>query len=150
MEEDLEFGPVEFILAAFDGDTPTGGVIDAIAELVEAGTVRIIDLVYVSRSVDGEMSWAEIDEAGIELGELELPASGLATHDDVEQLGAGLPAGSSALLLAVEFVWARHLASRLAAAGGFVVDSVRIPAPIVNAAVADAREGARLEEAEGR
>ncbi|MGN6125681.1 MAG: DUF6325 family protein [Humibacter sp.] len=136
MMEDLEFGPVEFVLAAFDGDKPDAGVIDAIADLVAAGTVRLIDLVYVSRDEDGAIHWAEVDEAGIELGSIELPASGLATHEDVEEFGGGLEPGTSALLLAVEFVWAKHLASQLAAAGGYVVASARIPAPVVNAAVA--------------
>ena len=135
---DLEFGPVEFVLAAFSGDQPDPGVIEAITELVEAGTVRIIDLLHVSKSDDGVIRFAEIDEAGIEIGEIDLAAAGLAAEEDVEHLGGGLPAGTSALLLVVELLWAKHLASRVAQAGGFVVDSVRIPAPIVNAAVAEA------------
>ena len=60
--------------------------------------------------------------------------------DHVQELGGRLPVGASALLLVVELVWARHLASRLLAAGGAVVDSVRIPAPVVNAVVEAARE----------
>ena len=136
--EDLEFGPVEFVLAAFSGDEPDPGVIEAITELVEAGTVRIIDLLHVSKGEDGVIRFAEIDEAGIEIGEIDLAAAGLAAEEDVEHLGGGLPAGTSALLLVVELLWAKHLASRVAQAGGFVVDSVRIPAPIVNAAVAEA------------
>ena len=135
---DLEFGPVEFVLAAFSGDEPDPGVIEAITELVEAGTVRIIDLLHVSKSDDGVIRFAEIDEAGIEIGEIDLAAAGLAAEEDVEHLGGGLPAGTSALLLVVELLWAKHLASRVAQAGGFVVASVRIPAPIVTAAVAEA------------
>ncbi|WP_106816412.1 DUF6325 family protein [Microbacterium timonense] len=136
--EDLEFGPVEMVLAAFEGERPDPGVIAAIAELVEAGTIRLIDLVHVSRDQDGAIRFAEIDEAGIELGEIELAAAGLAAQEDVEELGADLPPGTSAVLLVVELLWAKRLASRVAAAGGFVVDSVRIPAPVVNAAVAEA------------
>lgn len=136
--QDLEFGPVEFVLAAFEGDRPDAGVIDAIASLVEAGTVRLIDLVHVSRDDDGVIRFVEIDEAGIGLGEIDLAAAGLASHEDVEQLGGGLPPGTSAVLLVVELLWAKHLASQLAQAGGYVVDSVRIPAPIVNAAIAEA------------
>jgi hypothetical protein len=136
---DLEFGPVELVLAAFEGDRPNVGVIEAVLALADAGTIRLLDLVQVSRSASGEIDYLELDESGLELGELDLAASGLASHEDVTELAAGLPLGMSALLLVVELRWAAHLASRLAESDGFVVDSVRIPAPVVNAVVAEAR-----------
>lgn len=136
--EDLEFGPVELVLAAFAGDVPDPQVLAAIAQLVSAGTVRLIDLVHVSRDEDGTIRWVEVDEAGIELGTIELAATGLVAHEDIESLGIGIAPGTSALLLAVELLWAKHLASAVAQAGGIVVDSIRVPAPVVNTAVADA------------
>jgi hypothetical protein len=143
---DLEFGPVELVLAAFEGDRPKAGVLDAILDLADAGTVRLLDLVYVTRSDDGEIDWVELDEAGIEIGEIDLAASGLASHEDLEELSGRLPLGTSALLLVVELTWARELASRLFEADGFVVDSVRIPAPVVNAVVEEARAVGALTE----
>ncbi|GAA3634603.1 hypothetical protein GCM10022200_17300 [Microbacterium awajiense] len=136
--EDLEFGPVELVLAALPDDEPDRGVLDAIAALVEAGTVRLIDLLHIARDEDGRVTYLELDESGIDLGPLELAGAGLASHEDVQELGGSLPPGTSALLLVVEFLWAKDLASRLAQAGGFVVDWVRIPAPAVNAVVAEA------------
>ncbi len=126
------------MLAAFEGDRPDPGAIEAITGLVEAGTVRIIDLLHVSKGEDGVICFAEIDEAGIQLGEIDLAAAGLASQEDVEHLGGGLPAGMSAVLLVVELLWAKRLATQVTRAGGFVVDSVPIPAPIVNAAIAEA------------
>lgn len=139
--DDWEFGPVELVLAAFEGEDPDPGVIDAILDLVEGGLVRLIDLLHVSRDEHGGIHYVEVDEKGIELGSVELAAAGLASHEDIEELAAGMPPGTSALLLVVELVWAKQLASRVAQAGGFVVDSVRIPAPVVNAVVADAAAG---------
>lgn len=138
---DLEFGPVELILAGFDGDQPNAGVIGAVMDLVDAGTVRVLDLVFVARSPTGELSSLEIEDAPDAFGftGVELAASGLAAADDLQQLGERLPPGMSALLLVVELTWARSLASRLAEAGGFVIEAQRIPAPVVNAAVAEAR-----------
>jgi Family of unknown function (DUF6325) len=136
---DLEFGPVELVLAAFEGDRPKAGVLDAILDLADAGTVRLLDLVYVTRADTGEIDWVELDEAGIEIGEIDLAASGLASHEDLQELSSRLPLGTSALLLVVELTWAKHLASRLFEADGYVVDSVRIPAPVVNAVVEEAR-----------
>ena len=74
------------MLAAFEGDTPKAGVLEAILDLADAGTVRLLDLVYVTRSDDGVIDWVELDEAGIELGEIDLAASGLASHEDLEEL----------------------------------------------------------------
>ncbi|MET0974424.1 MAG: DUF6325 family protein [Leifsonia sp.] len=136
---DLEFGPVELVLAAFDGDSPSAGVIEAVLDLADAGTIRLLDLVQVSRSETGEIDYIEIDDAGIEIGEIELAASGIASGQDLDEISEQLPPGTSALLLVVEHRWATHLASRLLEANGFVVDSIRIPAPIVNLVVAEAR-----------
>jgi hypothetical protein len=138
---DFEYGPVELILAGFDGDEPNGGVIGAVMDLVDAGTVCVLDLVFVSRSESGELTSMELEDAPDSLGlsALELSAGGLAAKEDLEQLGERLQPGTSAILLAIELLWAKHLASRLAEAGGFVIDALRIPAPVVNAVVAEAR-----------
>lgn len=136
---DMEFGPVELILAAFEGDRPNTGVIEAVLGLVEAGTIRLLDLVQVSRGEDGEIGYLEIEDAGLPLADIELAASGLASSEDLNHLADSLPPGTSALLLVVELRWAVHLASRLAESSGFVVDAMRIPAPVVNEVVAAAR-----------
>ena len=79
--EDLEFGPVELVLAAYEGDAPDAGVIEAVLELVEAGTVRLLDLVHVARTEDG-VEFLELDESGIAFGEIELAGKGLAGEED--------------------------------------------------------------------
>jgi len=135
---DFTYGPVELLLVGFEGERPGPEVVDAFRDVVDAGTVRLLDLVHVARTEEG-VEFLELDETGIEFGQIELAGEGLVGDEDVHELGGRLPIGASALLLVVELVWARHLASRLLAAGGAVVDSVRIPAPVVNAVVAEAR-----------
>lgn len=144
--DDLSYGPVELILAAFDGEEPNAGVLDALADLADAGTIRLIDLVHVSRDDEGIVAFAELDERGIGHGAIDLAAAGLASADDVQELGSQLAPGSSALLLVVELLWAKQLASRLVEADGFVVDWTRIPAPVVNLV---ATEAAALGSREG-
>ena len=48
-----------------------------------------------------------------------------------------LPASSSALLVAFENVWAAKLVDALQEADAFVIDSIRIPADVVQAAIAE-------------
>ena len=109
---DLEFGPVELVLAAFEGDRPKAGVLDAILDLADAGTVRLLDLVYVTRTETGEIDWIELDEAGIEIGEIDLAASGIASHEDLEELGGRLPLGTSAARAALRSAMPRPRAIR--------------------------------------
>lgn len=132
------YGPVELVLAAFDGAEPELRVLDELAALAESGTIRLIDVVYVARDDDGNATFAEIDEGGIDMGALDLAASGVVAHDDLVDMASRLDPGTSALLLVVELLWAKTLAARLTEANGYVVDSVRIPAAVVNAAVAEA------------
>ncbi|WP_374193755.1 DUF6325 family protein [Glaciihabitans sp. dw_435] len=47
------YGPVEFLLIAFNDDRPSPEVTGAITELIESETIRLLDLVVVSRSETG-------------------------------------------------------------------------------------------------
>lgn len=101
-----------------------------LAALVAGGEIRLLDLLVVSRGVDGDLSSVEIEDLG--LGELELEASGIVGDDDLAELGEVIAPGTSAALLAIELVWAKRLASRFAESGGVVLRSDRIPADVVN------------------
>jgi len=137
---EFEYGPVEIVVVALQNERPSAGTLDALAELVETGQIRLLDALLVSRDQDGGLEAIEIEDLGDELDvtALELPASGLVGHDDVAEFAETIERGTSAVLLAVELVWAKRLASRFAEAGGVVLESVRIPAPVVNQVLAEA------------
>ncbi|MGO4592395.1 DUF6325 family protein [Leifsonia sp. 2TAF2] len=143
---EFEFGPAEFIVAQFDTDRPSPGVVEAILDLVDNGTVRLLDLVFVERHDDGSVDIIELEEIGDEIGitDINLEASGIAGDEDVEQIAEAIEPGSTGAVLVIEHLWAKTLASRFFESGGVVVHSERIPAPIVNAVAAEAYE----EEAE--
>jgi len=132
---EFAYGPVEILLITFDGDRPGSALSEALLELVEEKTITLLDLIFVSRSVEGDLRIVEIDELPekAQLPDLDLRELGLAGLDDVEELAAQLPPGASAAVLVVELSWARHFASVLAASGGAVLYQERIPAPVVNA-----------------
>lgn len=135
---DFEYGPAEFIVAQFDSDRPSPGVVEAILDLVESGTVRLLDLLFVTRHEDGSVDVTELEEIGDEIGMsgVTLEASGLAGDEDVEDIAELIPPGTAGAVLIIEHLWAKDLASRFFQAGGLVVHSERIPAPVVNAVVA--------------
>ena len=139
---DFEYGPVEMLLIGFEGERPGPAVVEAIADLIEGGLVRLLDLTFISRNELGEVSTVEIEDVSDEygFGGVELEATGLAADEDIAEFAEAIPFGTSAALGVVELVWAKHLASKLAQSNGTVLAFERIPAPVVNAALAELAE----------
>jgi hypothetical protein len=143
----MEVGPVDYLVVAFPGNEFTGEIAPALADLVDSGTVRIIDLAFVSKSAEGDVLALELtelapdvqaafDKMGVEVG-------GLFNEEDLIGAAEDLEPNSSAALLVWENVWARETAQAIRDAGGQLVAFDRIPHDIVQAA----REWA-LEEAQ--
>lgn len=139
---EFQYGPVDIYLVGFEGDRLDPATLSSLGDLMVSGAIRLLDLLIVSRSNDGEITVRELqefaDETGIEV--VELAATGLIGDEDVDELGANIPPGTSGALLAIELLFAKQLAANFAAAGGMVLQTERIPAPVVNAAMADAEE----------
>jgi uncharacterized membrane protein len=133
-----EIGPVDFLVVAFPGNKFRGEIAPAISELVEDGTIRVIDIAFVGKDEDGNavaMELTELDpdvqegleKAGVEVG-------GLLNEDDLMDVATGLEPNSSAALLVWENVWARKVAQAMRDADGVLVAFDRIPHEIVQAA----------------
>lgn len=142
---DFRYGPVELYLVGFESGRPDASAVAALMELIDSGIVRLLDFVLVTKDQDGAVTLTEIDEVddGFGFGDLELDVNGLTGEEDVQELAALVEPGSSAAVVALELVFAKNLATRLAASGGVVLATERIPAPVVNALVdaADEIEG---------
>ena len=57
-----EIGPVEYMIVAFPGNRFRGEIAPALAKLVEAGTIRLMDVVFVGKDADGEVMGFELSE----------------------------------------------------------------------------------------
>jgi hypothetical protein len=141
-----EIGPVDYAIVAFPGNRFRGEIAPALGELVEAGTIRIIDIAFVGKNADGEALAFELTEldpdvqAGLE--NLGIEVSGLFNEDDLMAAADGLEPNSSAAVLVWENFWARKVAQAMRDAGGQLVAFERIPHDVVQ----EAREWA-LEQA---
>ncbi|MGO4103992.1 DUF6325 family protein [Leifsonia sp. YAF41] len=133
------YGPVEILLIGFDGERPGPELRDALAAVVVEGTIRLLDLLVVSVDETGGISSAELedDADGYGLGGFVLEASGMAADEDILEMAAHLAPGTSAAMAVIEHTWARELAAALADSGGYVIHTDRIPAPVVNEALAE-------------
>ena len=56
-------------------------------------------------------------------------------EEDAEEVSDDLPANSSALLIAFENLWTARIVDALRDADGVVLDSIRIPVDVVEAAL---------------
>ena len=140
----MSTGPVDLVVVAFPGNKFTGEILPALQELVDAGTIRIIDVLFAVREGDSEVRVFELQELPSELfarfDPLVSELTGILTPGDAEKLSAGLGADSSILLLLFENTWAGKIADAMAAADGRIVLFERIPRAIVEQLVAEREE----------
>ena len=145
-EQNRPRGPVEIIVVALTAE-PDGSIAAAIADKVEAGIIRILDLVFITKETDGSVTGIELadfDQDGqLDLAVFEGVSSGLIDEDDKAEAGKVLEPGSSAGILIYENVWAAPFAVAMRRSGGQLVASGRIPVQALLAAVdaAEARTG---------
>jgi uncharacterized membrane protein len=137
---DFEYGPVEVYLIGFAGERPGPEVVAAVVDLVRGDAVALLDLVFVSKSLQGDVTVVEADEVadGYGLAGLDPAEPGLAGQEDIDELAEAIEPGTSAVTLVVEHLWARAFAEALYRADGQVLRTERIPAPVVNRLVAAA------------
>ncbi|GAA1881383.1 hypothetical protein GCM10009836_73300 [Pseudonocardia ailaonensis] len=133
-------GPVEWVALAFPGETVDPAVVPEIARLVDAGTVRILDLLLVHRSVDGAVSVTEYDSLDgpvrAALDAVDGDVLGLLGEVDLPVIAEELAPDSTALVVVWESLWAAGLAEAVRGAGGLLLTHDRIPADTVDAALA--------------
>ena len=140
-----EMGPVDYLVVEFPGSRMTGEGLPLLVDLVDRGIIRILDLQFVKKELDGSvvgLAIADLDKDGkLDLAVFEGASSGLLGQDDIDEAGAALEPGSSAGIVVYENRWAAPLARALRRGGAQLVASGRIPVQAILAAL-DATESA--------
>ena len=145
----MTIGPIQAFLIGFpENDLFEGRIADELMRLSDIGQIRVIDAVFVIREEDeiavvsvsdlDDEQRAELREAvgalvGLGLGGIDGAAAGVELADEIDadaptaaevlalELLDDLPAGSSALVLAIEHLWAVPLRDAVRDAGGIVI-----------------------------
>ena len=133
-----DIGPVDYLIVAFPGNQFRGEIGPVLADLIDAGTIRIMDVAFVTKDEDGETAAVELMDVDPEVREglerLGAEPTGLFNEDDLAAAAEELEPNSSAALLVWENVWAKDVAQAMRDAGGELFDFGRIPHEVVVAA----------------
>jgi len=142
-------GPVDYLVVEFPAGKSnfTGEMAKELLALVEAGTIRVIDVLILKKNEDGTVDATElsdIEELG-ELEKLEAQLAELLAAEDVDHLAAAMEPGSTAGVLIWENLWAAPFASAARRSGGQLIANGRIPIQAIIASIeadeASATEG---------
>ena len=132
-------GPVDYVVVEFPAGESnfTGEMATELLALVDAGTIRVIDVLILTKNEDGTvdaMELSDIEELG-ELQALEAQLAELLAEEDVEHLAAAMEPGSTAGVLIWENLWAAPFASAARRSGGQLIANGRIPIQAIIASI---------------
>lgn len=134
-----ELGPVDYVVVEFPAGASnfTGEMSAELLALVDAGTIRVIDVLILTKNEDGSVEATELSDVA-ELGELQAVEAELAellAEEDVENLAAAMEPGSTAGVLIWENLWAASFAAAARRSGGQLIANGRIPIQAIIASI---------------
>jgi hypothetical protein len=123
---------VQVLVVGFDEPSFSGEVLAELTRLREAGIVRLVDVLLVSRDADGTFETLPpppgadaglgrrvVDLLGLPEGQDEEPD---APEGDTWSLADAVPPGGTCAVALIEHVWAQPLVETIGRAGGRVLD----------------------------
>ena len=143
--DEVEWGPVGYLVVEFPGARMTGEGLRELVTLTERGIIRILDLAFVLKESDGSVSALELKDidgdGALDLTVFEGASSDLLDEGDLRDAGEVLTEGSAAAVLLYENRWAGPFVHALRQGGAELVAAGFIPLDDIAAAL-DATESA--------
>lgn len=125
-------GPVDYVVIEFTGTVPSSRTAQEILRLVDRGIVRLYDVLVVRATSSGTVEVVDPTEDGSDgltgFADLAWAHSGLLDDGDVQDAGAAIQPGSTAVLILYENTWAVPFVTAALEDGGELVASGRVPA----------------------
>jgi Family of unknown function (DUF6325) len=127
-------GPIDYLAVEWPDRHVTGEGFRLLMELVDRGIVRVLDILFIGKDPDGNVSKVEV--AAVEHSDalderLWGLSSGLLDQSDIDQVAAAIEPGSLAGILVYENVWAVPMwtaidrsSARMVGAGRIVADDL--------------------------
>ncbi len=125
---------LEYIIIGFPENDFSGEIAPALASLVDAGLIRVVDLVFASKGDDGSVTVLEVDEHDqlSAFTAIDGSVGDVIGPDDIDHAAESIANGSSVLLMLWEDLWAAPFGDALRRSGGVLIEGGRIPAELVD------------------
>jgi hypothetical protein len=137
-------GPVDLLVVKFPGNKFKGEIAPALRDLVDSGTIRVIDLLFAIKDEQGNFDMVDVNEVeDRELAVYEPLLTGgtaLLSMDDIQQVADMLPVNSSAAVLLFENTWATRFRDALVNANAELIYNIRIPYTVIQELMAEQSE----------
>ena len=132
----MAIGPVEYIIIGFPGNQFNGEIAPELGKLIDSGTIRILDLVFITKDADGNVGAIDFeDHHDVALfNALDGEVGGFISDEDIDYAATELEPNSSAALLIWEDVWATPFVEAMRNSGGVLIEGSRIPHDLIEAA----------------
>jgi len=143
VEEFEEMGPIDYVVLEWPTAFPDSGgeVARLLTDLVDRGTIRILDIAFMAKDQEGNVAAIDLaEDSGVPGFEaFDGASSGLIGDEDLQEAAQVLESGTAAAILVWENRWAAPVAVALRKTGGQLVASGRLPVQAIIAAL-DATE----------
>lgn len=127
----MDVGSLEYVVIGLQDQHLTSEILPELNAIQEHGLIRVIDLLFVRKAVDGTVTIQEINELSEEeqqpYGGLQEHFTGLLTTQDVERLAGEIPPGILAIVVLLEHTWTISLAEAVRKAGGVLFTGGMVP-----------------------
>ncbi|MFZ4677579.1 MAG: DUF6325 family protein [Nodosilinea sp.] len=138
----MSLGPVEMLLVKFPGNQFKGEIVPALKELIETNTIRVMDILFLKKDADGNLTIVEISEIEDDdiydaFDPLVPEVNGFLSESDAITLAQSLENNSSAALMLFENTWATRFRDVIVNAHGQVILNERIPRQVIEALAAE-------------
>jgi hypothetical protein len=141
----VKYGPVDVVVLAMGEPRFDGSIMAELERLAAAGTIRVLDAMVMIMDADGTVLGLDIEDMPAEdaakLGFIDTKTRGLFDAEDAATFAEGMVPGSAIVALAIESAWAVPLMNAFEAAGTELALHTRIPAVVIDEALAAIASG---------
>jgi hypothetical protein len=118
----MPHGPLEVLVVNFEDTNFTGEIEAELIRLEQSGTVRVLDILFVGKSLEGEISvlrTSDVHTGALTQALLDRSAGNASVDDpDVWSTADAVEPGNAAAIVVLEHRWALPLYRAISAAGG--------------------------------
>ncbi|MGZ3628430.1 MAG: DUF6325 family protein [Ktedonobacteraceae bacterium] len=127
----MTIGPLEFVVIGCKGNQFTSEIVPELNSIQEKGLIRVVDLFFVRKDVNGTVTVLEVND----LNDEELAAfdpikedlMGFLTPEDIVLLTETIPPDTSAVIVLLEHAWIVKLTEGLNRAGAKLLAGGMVP-----------------------